>query len=188
MVCFWGVMIVLLYLEIVRLAIGGSKVHDLFLNGPLLMFNGQFFRFFIHTPPDHLNEIWVGVTHLTLALKHQEKSIFNRIFISSVDELGHLRPLLAQFQEQTHQIVILFISPRPSKIGFVLLFQIWPEETSIMFPTLLPCPEDLLLPLLIESLTDALPVQPVGILIFNDAQKQLSLLAGPRCMGDTRGT
>ena len=62
-----------LYLGIGRFAIGGSEVrylfgsevrglfgsevHDLFLNRPLLMANAQFFRFFIHTPPDHLNEV-----------------------------------------------------------------------------------------------------------------------------------
>ena len=35
----------------------GSEVCGLFLNRPLLMTNAQFFRFFIHTPPDHLNEV-----------------------------------------------------------------------------------------------------------------------------------
>jgi hypothetical protein len=113
---FGRVIIVAFYLEIGRFAIGGREIHVLFLNLPLLMRNSQFFRFLVHTPPDHLNEVRVGVTHLTLALEHQEESILNGILISSIDEFGHFRPFFAQFQEETHQVIVLFISPRPSKL------------------------------------------------------------------------
>ena len=58
----------------------------------------------------------------------------------------------------------------------------------MMFPALLASPENLLPTLLIEPLTDTLPVDSGRILILNDAHKQLPLLARPRRMGNTRGT
>lgn len=57
-----------------------------------------------------------------------------------------------------------------------------------MFPALLASPEHLRPTLLVKPLTDTLPVDSSGILILNDAQKQLPLLARPRRMGDARRT
>jgi hypothetical protein len=57
-----------------------------------------------------------------------------------------------------------------------------------VFPALLASPEHLLPTLLVKPLTDTLPVDSGRILILNDAQKQLALLARPRRVGNTRGT
>ena len=57
-----------------------------------------------------------------------------------------------------------------------------------MLATLLASSKHLLLALLVQPLTDTLPVEPVRILILNDAKKQLPLLVWPRGMGYTRGT
>jgi hypothetical protein len=54
-----------------------------------------------------------------------------------------------------------------------------------MLATLLASSKHLLLALLIQLLTDTLPVETVRILILNDAKKQLPLLVGPRGMGYT---
>lgn len=45
-----------------------------------------------------------------------------------------------------------------------------------MLATLLASSKHLLLALLVQPLTDTLPVEPVRILILNDAKKQLPLL------------
>lgn len=55
-----------------------------------------------------------------------------------------------------------------------------------MFPTLFASPEDLLLALLIQPLTDAFPIQPIRILILNDPKKKLTLLIRPGSVSNTR--
>lgn len=50
------------------------------------------------------------------------------------------------------------IGPRASEIAKILLFEVRLKETSVMLPALLASPVRLLLTLLIEPLTDELPV------------------------------
>lgn len=57
-----------------------------------------------------------------------------------------------------------------------------------MLATLLASSKHLLLALLIQPLTDSLPVETVRILILNDAEKQLPLLVRPGSMGYTGRT
>lgn len=57
-----------------------------------------------------------------------------------------------------------------------------------MLATLLASSKRLLLALIIQLLTDTLPVETVRILILNDAKKQLPLLVRPGGMGYAGGT
>ncbi len=74
----------------------------------------DFLFYFFLAALDYLNEVRIGQTAVFSILEHQEKSVFDGVFVAALDVLGHLGPLLPETQKKTDQLVILLIGPGSS--------------------------------------------------------------------------